>query len=77
MPRAADGVGKGWVRRSTFVVGEVKQARSPQTVTEISMFFHHLHVLLSALLQAERTNIIFIVFQFISLGPVIWRNEIT
>ena len=53
MPRAADGVGTACESLSTFVVGEVKHAKSPQTVTEISMIFHHLHVLLSAK-SAER-----------------------
>lgn len=53
MPRAADGVGTACESLSTFVVGEVKHAKSPQTVTEISMIFYHLHVLLSAK-SAER-----------------------
>ena len=54
MPRAADGVGHACDSLSTFVAGEVKHAKSPQTVTEISMILHHLHVLLSAK-SAERT----------------------
>ena len=55
IPRAADGVGTGCESLSTFAVGDAKHAKSPQTVTEIAMILHHLHVLLSAKLTEMRT----------------------
>ena len=43
MPRAAEGVGKAYVSRSTFAYGWVKHANSPQTSTIISFNDRHLH----------------------------------
>ena len=55
IPRAADGVGTGCESLSTFVAGDVKHAKSPQTVTEISTILHHLHVLIPARSAEMRT----------------------
>lgn len=55
IPRAADGVGTGCESLSTFAVGDAKHAKSPQTVIEIAMILHHLHVLVSAKLTETKT----------------------
>ena len=55
IPRAAEGVGNGCDKRSTFIGGDTKAAKSPQTVTEISTIFHHLHVLIPARSAEMRT----------------------
>ena len=55
IPRAAEGVGNGCDKRSTFIGGDTKAAKSPQTVTEISTSLHHLHVLIPARSAEMRT----------------------
>ena len=55
IPRAADGVGTGCESLSTFAVGDAKHAKSPQTVIEIAMILHHLHVVVSVKLTETTT----------------------